>query len=74
MQALRRLVAHYERYGEHGRALDYAWRQVELDPWQEEAHLQVMQLLALSLTRKRPRLTRHNVCYQCGTLSSQLPN
>jgi DNA-binding SARP family transcriptional activator len=46
-QALRRLVEHYGRNGEHERALGYAWRQVELDPWQEQAHMQVMRLLAL---------------------------
>jgi DNA-binding SARP family transcriptional activator len=48
MQTLRRLAAHYGRAGECELALQYAWRQVELDPWQEEAHRQVMRLLALN--------------------------
>jgi DNA-binding SARP family transcriptional activator len=48
MQALRRLTAHYGQEGEHELALQYAWRQVELDPWQEEAHVKVMRLLALN--------------------------
>jgi len=47
-QVLRELVAHYGRAGERELALQYAWRQVELDPWQEEAHLHVMRLLALN--------------------------
>jgi DNA-binding SARP family transcriptional activator len=46
LQALRRLAAHYGRAGDRDLALQYAYRQVELDPWQEEAHLQVMRLLA----------------------------
>jgi DNA-binding SARP family transcriptional activator/Tol biopolymer transport system component len=46
--ALRRLAMMYERRGEYERALFYAWRQVELDPWQEQACRQLMRLLALS--------------------------
>jgi hypothetical protein len=45
--AWRRLVEHYGRRGDRECALQYAWRQVELDPWQEGAHLQAMRLLAL---------------------------
>jgi DNA-binding SARP family transcriptional activator len=48
MQVLQRLIAHYGQNAEHERALDYAWRHIELDPWQEEAHLQLMRLLALN--------------------------
>ena len=51
MQALRRLVEHYEQCEDCDRALQYAWRQVELDPWQESAHLKVMRLLALDRQR-----------------------
>jgi DNA-binding SARP family transcriptional activator/predicted ATPase len=47
MDALRSLAEHGERRGEYGRALRHAWRQVELDPWREQAHLQVIRLLAL---------------------------
>jgi DNA-binding SARP family transcriptional activator/predicted ATPase len=47
MDALRGLAEGYERRGEYEPALRHAWRQVELDPWREEAHLQVMRLLAL---------------------------
>ncbi|MFL7792716.1 MAG: BTAD domain-containing putative transcriptional regulator, partial [Anaerolineae bacterium] len=46
--ALYQLAAMYERRGEYGRALPHIWRQVELDPWQEEARRQLMRVLALS--------------------------
>jgi len=46
--ALHRLAAMHEQRGEYERALPYAWRQVELDPWQEQARRQLMRLLALS--------------------------
>jgi DNA-binding SARP family transcriptional activator/predicted ATPase len=48
MDALRRLTSHYEAEREYERALHYAWRRVDLDPWREEAQRQVMRLLALS--------------------------
>jgi DNA-binding SARP family transcriptional activator len=38
----------YEGYGEYEKALQHAWRQLELNPWREKAHRQVMRLLALS--------------------------
>jgi ABC-type oligopeptide transport system substrate-binding subunit/DNA-binding SARP family transcriptional activator len=46
--ALSRLVEYYEGRGEHGQACDYARRQLELEPWDEEAHRHLMRLLALS--------------------------
>jgi predicted ATPase len=48
MEALHRLAECRERYGEYERGLQHAWRQVELDPWRENAHRQLMRLLALS--------------------------
>jgi WD40 repeat protein/DNA-binding SARP family transcriptional activator len=48
LQALRRLADGYQAQGEYDHALPHAWRQVDMDPWQEAAHRQVMQLLALS--------------------------
>jgi len=48
MEALERLSDHYEQQGNVERALAYAWRQVEQEPWREKAHQQVMRLLALS--------------------------
>jgi predicted ATPase/DNA-binding SARP family transcriptional activator len=46
LRTLRRLVAYDEARGEYERACDYAWREVELEPWQEESHQQLMRLLA----------------------------
>ena len=48
LQALHRLADAYQAQSAYDRALPHAWRQVEMDPWQENAHRQVMQLLALS--------------------------
>ncbi len=45
---LQRLVRCHARRGEHEKALQYARQWVGLDPWQEEAHRQLMHLLALS--------------------------
>ena len=48
LEGLRYLADQYEDCGEYARALDYAQRQVALDPWLEESHRQVMRILALS--------------------------
>jgi len=47
MNALTILANEYERQGDFQTALRYASWQIELDPWREEAHCQVMRLLAL---------------------------
>lgn len=46
--ALQRITERLTALGEYEQALAYAWRQVALEPWMEEAHQQVMRLLALS--------------------------
>jgi DNA-binding SARP family transcriptional activator/predicted ATPase len=46
--ALHRLAATYEQRGEYEQAQSYARRQVELEPWDEAAHQQLMRTLALS--------------------------
>ncbi len=48
MKALREISAGLADLGQFEMALPYAWRQVSLEPWQEEAHQQVMRLLALN--------------------------
>jgi DNA-binding SARP family transcriptional activator len=47
LTALHRLAAHYESSGEPLRALQHAWRAVDLDPWPGRGQRQVMRLLAL---------------------------
>jgi DNA-binding SARP family transcriptional activator/Tol biopolymer transport system component len=46
LSTLHRLAVIHERRGEYGRALSHAYRQAELEPWQEQAHQQLMRLLA----------------------------
>jgi DNA-binding SARP family transcriptional activator/predicted ATPase len=48
LEALQRLAIYNEERGDCEKALQFVWRQVELDPWQEDAQRQLMRLLALS--------------------------
>lgn len=52
--------AHEERC-EYDLALPFAWKQVEIDPWLEEAHQQLMRLLALNGQRSTA-LAQYEVC------------
>jgi predicted ATPase/DNA-binding SARP family transcriptional activator len=60
-EALHRLADTYRERGELERALKHAWRQVELDPWREQAHRQVMWLMALSGQRSAA-LAQYETC------------
>lgn len=46
LQALGILADHFEMQGDFEAAIRYAQRQVDLEPWQEEAHQQLMRLFA----------------------------
>jgi DNA-binding SARP family transcriptional activator/predicted ATPase len=46
--ALHELTRHYLRHGEYGRAQTHALRQVELEPYREEAHRALMESLSHS--------------------------
>lgn len=48
LETLTRLAAYHEQCGEFERAQDYAQRQVALEPWREEAHLQLMRVMSQS--------------------------
>jgi hypothetical protein len=61
MKALHRLAACHEQVGEYEHGLEHAWRQVELDPWREKAHRQLMRLLALSGQRSAT-LAQYETC------------
>jgi WD40 repeat protein/DNA-binding SARP family transcriptional activator len=61
LEALQRLVQHCQQSGEYERGLGHAWRQVELDPWREEAHRQLMLLLAASGQRSAA-LAQYKTC------------
>lgn len=47
LDALTDLAASYEHRGEDDRARDVARRQLDIDPWREQAHRQLMRALAL---------------------------
>ena len=47
LAALYQLAAYHERRGAYDEAYRFAMRQIQLDPWREEAHRQVMRVLAL---------------------------
>ena len=59
--ALRRLADHHEGLGEYEQAQQYAWRLVELEPWQEEGHQQLMRMLALNGQRSAA-LAQYETC------------
>ncbi|MBN1937628.1 MAG: SARP family transcriptional regulator, partial [Anaerolineae bacterium] len=48
LDKLYHLANHYERRRDYDRARRYAQQQIELEPWREEAHRQLMRLLARS--------------------------
>jgi DNA-binding SARP family transcriptional activator len=61
MEALRWLAEGHEALGKLEEALDCVRRQVELDPWREEAHIQVMHLLARA-GRRSEALVQYHLC------------
>ena len=61
MEALRHLIAYHERRGEYKEACQFAWRQVELEPWSESAQRQLMRTLALS-GRRSAALKQYQAC------------
>ncbi len=60
-QALSCLAAYHERRRDYALARQYAWRLVELDAWREEAHRQLMRLLALDGQRSAA-LAQYETC------------
>ncbi len=65
LQALYTLARHYGAQGASGRAtaVDYTTRLLPLEPWREEAHRQLMQLLALS-GQRGAALAHYETCRQ----------
>jgi DNA-binding SARP family transcriptional activator/predicted ATPase len=59
--ALRQLTEACEQRGEFERAQTWAWRQIELEPWDENAHQRVMRLLALS-GKRGAALAQYEAC------------
>ena len=63
MGALRLLATAYEALGEYSQVQRYARRQLELQPWQEEAHRQLMRALVLGGQRSAA-LAQYQTCVQ----------
>ena len=61
IETLFALTDYYTRRGELARARQAAWRQVELEPWREEAHRQLMRLLAMEGERSAA-LAQYETC------------
>ena len=61
LAVLHRLAGYYEQRGEYEQAQSCAWRQVELEPWDEEAHQQLMRALALGGQRSAA-LSQYETC------------
>jgi hypothetical protein len=61
LRALHKLASALEKSGEYEGALPHAYRQVELDPWREKAHRQVMRLLALT-GQRGAALAQYETC------------
>lgn len=67
--ALTWMTDHHLTLGNYDQAQDYARRQLELEPWREEAHRQLMQALAASGQRSAA-LAQYEVCRR--TLENEL--
>ena len=63
LSALHRLADHCEERGEYERAQTYARQQLELEPWDEQAHQQLMRLLAFSGQRSAA-LAQYEMCHR----------
>jgi predicted ATPase/Tfp pilus assembly protein PilF len=59
--ALAILTTYHQRRGNDEQARQYAWRQLELDPWREEAHRQLMRVL-LQRGERSAALAQYEAC------------
>ena len=67
--SLQRLIAYHEANKAYETALTYAWRRLDLEPWQEEGHRQVMRLLVLN-GQRGAALAQYETCRR--TLAEEL--
>ncbi len=63
LEALHALARHYERLNDINRSREFAQRQLDLEPWREEAHAQVMRALA-SAGQRSAALAQYRECCQ----------
>ena len=69
LAALDALAIYHERRGDYAEALRFTLRQLDLDPWREEAHRQAMRVLALNGQRSAA-LAQYERCR--ATLAAEL--
>ena len=67
--ALGKLAEVYDQAKEYGKALTYTRKRLELEPWQEAAHQQLMRFLALS-GQRASALAQYEAC--CKLLKEEL--
>ncbi len=72
LQALHSLATYHGRRGEHAEAIVWAGRLLALAPWREEAHRQMMQLLALTGQRSAA-LVQYETCRRYLATELDLP-
>jgi len=60
--ALQHVTRYHQMRGAYERALEYAHRQVELAPWEEQGQRQVMRLLALTGQRNAALIQYESLC------------
>ena len=65
--AYSQLAAHYDRRHEYNRALHFARRQVELEPWDENAQRQLLRLLAFTNQRGAALAHYTDLCTMLNT-------
>jgi predicted ATPase/DNA-binding SARP family transcriptional activator len=68
-KALHTLANHHARHNNYPRAIEFARRQIELDPWREAAHRQLMHFLVLDGQRSAA-LAQYKSC--CKALTKEL--
>ncbi|MBL7201918.1 MAG: AAA family ATPase [Anaerolineae bacterium] len=61
LDALHQLANDHEQLGQWDRALQHAWQEVALEPWDERAQRQVMRLLALT-GQRNAALAQYETC------------
>jgi DNA-binding SARP family transcriptional activator len=69
LDVLHTLAAYYEKQGSYDGAQRYARRQLALEPWREEAHRQLVRVLALAGDRSAA-LAHYKTC--CRLLADEL--
>jgi DNA-binding SARP family transcriptional activator len=73
-QVFHRLAGDYELAGDYQQAISFAERQLELDPWREEAHRQIMRCLYF-IGQRSAALAQYDACRRALASELQLePN